>query len=37
LHPEHNRLHVAPLCTASEAEAVEGLAVLDEVFTVIDR
>ena len=33
----YNRLHVVPPCTVSEAEAKEGLAILDEVFTVIDR
>jgi taurine--2-oxoglutarate transaminase len=33
----YNRMHVVPPCTVSEAEAKEGLAILDEVFTVIDR
>ena len=33
----YNRLHVVPPCTVSEAEAKEGLGILDEVFTVIDR
>src|ERR1022692_4700380 len=33
----YNRLHVVPPCIVSEAEAKEGLAILDEVFTVIDR
>ena len=33
----YNRLHVVPPCTVSEAEAKEGLAILDEVFTVIAR
>jgi taurine--2-oxoglutarate transaminase len=33
----YNRLHAVPPCTVSEAEAKEGLAILDEVFTVIDR
>jgi len=33
----YNRLHVVPPCTVSEAEAKEGLAILDEVFTVADR
>jgi taurine---2-oxoglutarate transaminase len=33
----YNRLHVVPPCTVSEAEAKEGLAVLDEAFAVIDR
>jgi taurine---2-oxoglutarate transaminase len=32
-----NRLHVVPPCTVTEAEAKEGLAILDEVFAVIDR
>lgn len=31
-----NRMHVVPPCTVSEAEAKEGLAILDEVFSVID-
>jgi taurine---2-oxoglutarate transaminase len=31
----YNRLHVVPPCTVSEAEAKEGLAVLDEVFTAV--
>jgi taurine--2-oxoglutarate transaminase len=30
-----NRLHVVPPCTISEAEAKEGLAILDEAFTAI--
>jgi taurine---2-oxoglutarate transaminase len=33
----YNRLHVVPPCTVSEAEAKEGLTILDEVFTVADR
>ena len=33
----YNRLHVVPPCTVSEAEAKEGLAVLDEVFTAVGR
>ena len=33
----YNRLHVVPPCTVSEAEAKEGLAILDEVFTVAGR
>jgi taurine---2-oxoglutarate transaminase len=33
----YNRLHVVPPCTVSEAEAKEGLAVLDEAFAVVDR
>ncbi|MEE1929872.1 aspartate aminotransferase family protein [Streptomyces sp. TRM 70351] len=31
-----NRLHVVPPCTMSEAEAEEGLAILDEALTVAD-
>ena len=31
-----NRLHVVPPCTVSDTEAKDGLAVLDEVFAVID-
>jgi taurine---2-oxoglutarate transaminase len=33
----YNRLHVVPPCTVSEAEAKEGLAILDEAFAVVDR
>jgi taurine--2-oxoglutarate transaminase len=33
----YNRLHAVPPCTVSEAEAKEGLAILDEAFTVVDR
>jgi taurine--2-oxoglutarate transaminase len=33
----YNRMHVAPPCTVTEIEAKEGLAILDEVYTVIDR
>jgi taurine---2-oxoglutarate transaminase len=32
-----NRMHVVPPCTVSEAEAKDGLAILDEVFTIIDK
>jgi taurine--2-oxoglutarate transaminase len=32
-----NRLHVAPPCTITEAEAKDGLAILDEAFAVVDR
>jgi taurine--2-oxoglutarate transaminase len=32
-----NRLHVVPPCTITEAEAKEGLAVLDEALAVADR
>jgi taurine--2-oxoglutarate transaminase len=30
-----NRLHVVPPCTVTEAEAKEGLAILDEAFSAI--
>ena len=33
----YNRLHVVPPCTISEAEAKEGLAILDEALAVTDR
>ncbi len=33
----YNRLHVVPPCTVSETEVKDGLAVLDEVFTTVDR
>jgi taurine---2-oxoglutarate transaminase len=33
----YNRLHVVPPCTVSDTEAKEGLAILDEVFTLVDR
>lgn len=32
-----NRMHVVPPCTVSETEAKEGLAILDEVYTVMDK
>ncbi|MCA0330270.1 MAG: aspartate aminotransferase family protein [Actinobacteria bacterium] len=32
-----NRVHVVPPCTVSDAEAKEGLAVLDEAFTAISH
>lgn len=32
-----NRMHVVPPCTVTDAETKEGLAILDEVFTLIDR
>jgi taurine--2-oxoglutarate transaminase len=32
-----NRMHVVPPCTVTEAEAKEGLAILDEVYTVMDK
>lgn len=31
-----NRTHVVPPCIVTDAEAKEGLAILDEVFTIID-
>lgn len=31
-----NRTHVVPPCTISEAEAKEGLAILDEALSVAD-
>ena len=33
----YNRMHVAPPCTVTETEAKEGLAILDEVFSIIDK
>ncbi len=32
----YNRMHVVPPCTVTDAEAKEGLAILDEVFSVVD-
>jgi taurine--2-oxoglutarate transaminase len=32
-----NRLHVVPPCTVTDAEAKEGLAVLDDVLTLVDK
>jgi taurine--2-oxoglutarate transaminase len=32
-----NRMHVVPPCTVSEGELKDGLAILDEVFTLLDR
>jgi taurine--2-oxoglutarate transaminase len=32
-----NRMHVVPPCTVSEAEAKDGLVILDEVFTIVDK
>ncbi len=32
-----NRLHVVPPCTVTDAESKEGLAILDEVFAVVDQ
>jgi len=33
----YNRFHVVPPCTTSAAEIEEGLAILDEALTVIDK
>jgi taurine--2-oxoglutarate transaminase len=33
----YNRLHVVPPCTITEAEAKEGLAILDEALSGADR
>ena len=32
-----NRTHVVPPCTVSDAEAKEGLAILDEVLSITDK
>ena len=32
-----NRLHVVPPCTITDAEAKEGLAILDDAFSAIDK
>ena len=32
-----NRLHVVPPCNVSDAEAKEGLAIIDEVLTLTDK
>jgi taurine--2-oxoglutarate transaminase len=32
----YNRLHVVPPCTITEAEAKEGLAILDEALAAAD-
>ena len=32
-----NRMHVVPPCTITVAEAEAGLAILDDVFTIIDK
>lgn len=32
----YNRLHVVPPCVITEAQAKEGLAILDEVLTEVD-
>jgi len=31
-----NRMHVVPPATVTEAEAKEGLAIIDEVFSIVD-
>ena len=33
----YNRMHVVPPCTVTDAEAKEGLAILDEVLTLTDQ
>jgi taurine--2-oxoglutarate transaminase len=33
----YNRLHVVPPCTVTEAQAKEGMAILDEALAVADR
>jgi taurine--2-oxoglutarate transaminase len=30
-------MHVVPPCTVTEIEAKEGLSILDEVFSVMDK
>ncbi len=32
-----NRVHVVPPCIITAEQVKEGLAILDEVFTVVDR
>ncbi len=32
-----NRLHVVPPCNVSDTDAKEGLAILDDVFTAVDK
>ena len=32
-----NRMHVVPPCNITEAEFNEGLAILDEAFSAIDK
>ena len=32
-----NRVHMVPPCNISEADAKEGIAILDEALTVIDQ
>ncbi len=33
----YNRMHVVPPCVVTDAEAKEGLAILDEVFSIVDQ
>ena len=33
----YNRMHVVPPCTVTDAEAKEGLAIIDEVLTLTDQ
>ena len=33
----YNRMHVVPPCTVSDTEVKDGLAILDEVFSVVDQ
>jgi taurine--2-oxoglutarate transaminase len=32
-----NRLHVVPPCNVSDAEVAEGLAILETVFSMLDK
>jgi taurine--2-oxoglutarate transaminase len=32
-----NRVHIVPPCTITDAEAKEGLSILDEVLSLTDR
>jgi len=32
-----NRIHVVPPCNVTEAEAKEGIALLDKAFSVVDK
>jgi len=36
LFTNYNRVHVVPPCTTTDAEAKEGLAILDEVLAIAD-
>ena len=33
----YNRIHAVPSCNVTDAEVAEGLAILDQAFTVADR